>query len=53
MLGTKLPIPRNFPKLNNALTNLCNNLLRDFGFQATIIVGGPVVREGGRLSCFT
>jgi len=44
---------RNFPKLSNSLTNLCTNILRDFGFHTSIIVGGPIVRDGGRLSTFT
>lgn len=38
--------------MNNALTHLCDNVLRDFGFQTTITVGGPIVREGGRLGSF-
>ena len=44
---------RNFSKLSNSLTNLCANVLRDFGFHTTIIVGGPIIRDGGRLSSFT
>ena len=49
---TKLFIS-NFSKLSNSLTNLCANMLRDFGFHTTIIVGGPIVRDDGRLSTFT
>ena len=43
---------RNFPKLNSALTHLCDNMLREFGFQTTIIVGGPIVQEDGKLGSF-
>lgn len=38
--------------MNSALKHLCDNVLRNFGFQTMIIVGGPVVREGGKLGSF-
>lgn len=46
-------LPSNFAKLSCSLRNLCSNMARDFGFHTSIIVGGPLVRDDGRLSVFT
>lgn len=35
------------------MRNLCANIARDFGFHTSIIVGGPFVREDGRLTAHT
>ena len=48
----RLILIRNFPKLAYSLRNLCVNMLREFGFHTSIIVGGPLVRDGGRLVSF-
>ena len=39
--------------MGNVLRNLCSNVLRDFGFHTSIIVGGPLVRADGRLGVYT
>ena len=39
--------------MTNALGHLCSNIMREFGFHTSIIVGGPLVRENGRLAVYT
>lgn len=35
------------------MRNLCANITREFGFHTSIIIGGPLVREDGRLNAYT
>jgi len=35
------------------MKNLCSSMTREFGFHTSIIVGGPLVRDDGRLHVFT